>query len=170
MKKTLIKSASVLRLTLAVALATTPSHATFWRSSEEPSPTKKATTTKHATTTHAATKPSATKQASRTKAPASTTTLAGTKMATSAKPTTSAKPAPTTRTAATSKAKATAKGGATEAHAATSIGSDGQVVYHSVNDWQPGSLNRHYARSAPRPRGGKSREQAVEVALTDVQP
>jgi hypothetical protein len=102
--------------------------------------------------------------------------LAGTKLATSAKPKASAKPAPTTRTATTTKASATAKGGAHATQAATTIGSEGQVVYHSISDWQPGSLNRQNQRGSssatrgePRNRDGKSRERAVEVDLSSVQ-
>jgi len=82
----------------------------------------------------------------------------------------SAKPAPTTRTAATAKAKATAKGGALTTKPETSIGRDGQVVYHSISDWQPGSLDREDEGSEPRQGGGKSRERAVEVPLSSVEP
>jgi len=156
MTKQLMKAVLMLSLPLAVVLATPPSHADLWRNSEPQAPVKKASTTKQAATTKK---------------------VSGTKLAASAKPAPATKASAPTKAAATAKASATAKGGAQVTQAATSIGSDGQVVYHSISDWQPGSLNRPHPhassadpRGGPRTRDGKSRERAVEVALSSVQP
>ena len=169
MTRQLMKATWVFSLPLALALAAPPSHAGIWRSSEPQAPAKKASTPGKQSTTA--------RHVSGSKAPAPSKTLAGTKLATSAKPVASAKPAPTTRAASTTKGSATAKGGAPVAHAETSIGPDGNVVYHSISDWQPGSLNRQNtrpssatSRGGSRTSGGKSHERAVEVALSSLQP
>jgi hypothetical protein len=147
-----MKSCLVLILPLAFVLATPLVHAGFWRSSQPESPKKKVTATKPGTTTKrvATAKPVA-------------TTKTGT---TATRQAAVARPSGKTVTRQTTTARETN----TAAREATSVGAYGQTVYHSVHDWEPGSLSGQSSRSAsadsgrrPHARGGAPRERAVEV-------